>query len=124
MAGQALYAKCARKEYIVKATVQDAVSAAGIEGGRVFVFVDDHIEADTQGQTGANGEFAGRFFFDTFRKSSIFGDQCDRVPETLEVLISKDGYRGIRKRVSSKDLGTDESAIFQFGRINLPPLPR
>jgi hypothetical protein len=111
---QITMAKCPVEIYTITGVVLDNTNTP-INGASITVFFNDQ-ESGFTGYSSGKGEFVVKGLYDTFKRSSLFGDVCEDNPSSLTVVVHSNGY-------FSKKLNVKLSRTQKMGESNILGLP-
>ena len=125
---------CALKAYGFRGTVRVSCKEKAVSGARMVFFLDDQ---DVTLDGGSDNRFPDHFTSDRlgrFRATSYFdtfssyvpgsGHVCDREAKTVEVFVTKSGYRSRRARFELKALASVQEGgvvIYELPIVELEP---
>jgi hypothetical protein len=134
LAASHVLGNCALKAYRFRGVVRVSCKEKVVTGARIVFFLDDQ---DVTLDGGSDNRFAdhftsdrlGRFratsYFDTFASyASGSGHVCDREAKTVEVFVTKAGYRSRRARFELKVLASAQEAgvvVYEIPALELEP---
>jgi hypothetical protein len=127
-----VHSKCPWEKYIIRGTVKERTTKNPIEGARIFVFLEDHAATANSGAgltrypdfflTSRDGRFEAASYFNTFKRTSFFGDVCGKRPKSLEIFITKEGYPTKRKKFTNKEfkiIDRDRDKLIELPEIRI-----
>ena len=107
-------AKCPSEIYEIKGVVLDTNSNP-VNEASISIFFDDQ-ESGFTGHVVIKGSFSVRCLYDTFKKSTIFGDKCKDTPSSLTVIVHARGY-------FTKKMNVKISRAKKTEKINMLEIP-
>ena len=109
-------AKCPSDKYNINSTVVDS-SGAPVNEASISVFFD-HQESGFTAYSSGTGQFSVKCLYNTFRRTSLFGDICNDAPSSLTIIVHANGYFTKMVKVKSGPIQNIEG----INILEIPPV--